>query len=413
MRLTRVHVTKLVGLFDHEIRLNLDERMTIIHGPNGSGKTIVLRMIAGLISGNYAVFREVPFASFVVESDTGLRLIVEREEAPDPREHKRWGPDIFVGVHEAESAAPRFWYITKESRDFWSGPAEIQILPTNASRGKVESSSNEPDWISKARAHFPVVRLIPTQRLEGIKKKGSSKPTVQMCAEDLVERINKTLADYAARSQELDRNFPTRLLSRAKEEALTAEALRQKLVSLEQKRSDLTRLGFLDPEHEEVLAETSLPAIETKRDVLTVYVNDMESKLAIFDELASKIQLFTQIINSRFSFKRLSIQRDEGLVFESAIGARIEPSLMSSGEQNELILFYVVLFQARKNELLLIDEPEISLHVAWQEKFIEDWGEVLKLSEIDVVIATHSPEIIGEHWDLTVELKGPAELRQG
>ena len=51
-----------------------------------------------------------------------------------------------------------------------------------------------------------------------------------------------------------------------------------------------------------------------------------------------------------------------------------------------------------------MDEPEISLHLSWQKKIINDLIEILKLNPMDVVIATHSPAVIGNRWDLTVEL---------
>lgn len=46
-RIRRIQVTNLFGIFNHEIRLNLDERITILHGPNGFGKTIILQMLDG------------------------------------------------------------------------------------------------------------------------------------------------------------------------------------------------------------------------------------------------------------------------------------------------------------------------------------------------------------------------------
>ncbi|MCK5719976.1 MAG: AAA family ATPase, partial [Thiomargarita sp.] len=53
----------------------------------------------------------------------------------------------------------------------------------------------------------------------------------------------------------------------------------------------------------------------------------------------------------------------------------------------------------------LIDEPEISLHVAWQVEFLGDMKDIINLREFDVIISTHSPQIIDDRWDLTVELK--------
>lgn len=410
MRLTKVRVTKLFGLFDHEIPLNLEERITIIHGPNGFGKTVILRMVSALLSRDYSLFQEIPFESFAVEFEDGQCLSVKSHERilelGEARE-RRVNVELifsFPGVSE-----PRSWMAISHSL-FGS-----------------LSTLSEPEWLGHLYAESQTVRLVRAQRLiveeherkrenRGIKRffrdpdADSPKPTVEFFSEEITGLIRQALAVYAARSQELDRTFPVRLMGQGHAEPLAAEELRRRMAELEQKRAMLTRLGFLEPE--QGLEQAPVQAIETKRDVLTIYVGDVESKLAIFDVIASKIQLFTQVINERFLYKRLEIHREQGFVFTSASGARLTPSDLSSGEQHELILFYELLFKLEKNALVLIDEPEISLHVAWQEKFLGDLMEVVKLSEIDVVVATHSPEIIGEHWDLAVELKGPSEIRK-
>ena len=395
MRLTKVRVTKLFGLFAHEIPLNREERITIIHGPNGFGKTIVLRMLAALCSRNYDLFREVPFKTFTIQFDDGRCLTVTAVIEADSEFAAAFGPNIDLQFRISHPRASE---------------------PIDSQAGVVEKPKKGE--VSKLLAEGPVVRLVRTQRLdveqhdEQVELGASAlKPTVVAYSEELAAQMRLTLAEYATRSQEFDRTFPVRLLSHTKSEPLAAEELRKRMAGLEQKRATLMRLGFLEPEPG--LEQASVQAIETKRDVLSVYVDDMESKLSVFDEMASKVQLFKRIINERFLFKRLEIHRDQGFVFTSDTGAQLRPSALSSGEQHELILFYELLFKLQKNALVLIDEPEISLHVAWQEKFLGDLMEVVRLSEIDVVVATHSPEIIGEHWNLTVELKGPSELHKG
>ena len=74
-----------------------------------------------------------------------------------------------------------------------------------------------------------------------------------------------------------------------------------------------------------------------------------------------------------------------------------------------IVLLYELLFVVKPNSLIMIDEPEISLHVAWQLEFLSDLQRITELSEIDVVIATHAPGIINDRMDLTVELSAPAE----
>ena len=52
----------------------------------------------------------------------------------------------------------------------------------------------------------------------------------------------------------------------------------------------------------------------------------------------------------------------------------------------------------------MIDEPELSLHVAWQEKFLSDIDDIARLSSFRILLATHSPQIIGDRYDLAIEL---------
>jgi len=54
MRIRRVFVEKLFGFFDHDIPMKMDDRITIIHAPNGFGKTAILRMIHGLFNSRYS-----------------------------------------------------------------------------------------------------------------------------------------------------------------------------------------------------------------------------------------------------------------------------------------------------------------------------------------------------------------------
>jgi len=52
------------------------------------------------------------------------------------------------------------------------------------------------------------------------------------------------------------------------------------------------------------------------------------------------------------------------------------------------------------------------LHVAWQQSFLRDVKTTAELASFDMLIATHSPQIVNENWDLAVSLNPPEELRQ-
>jgi predicted ATPase len=112
---------------------------------------------------------------------------------------------------------------------------------------------------------------------------------------------------------------------------------------------------------------------------------------------------FMDIINGFFvdSAKKLYFVKGPGSLKYNVIdkaGSIIQKglniNLLSSGEKQILILLTYVKY--RKETLFLIDEPELSLHVKWQEEFLNAI-ERLRRSDTQLIIATHSPEIIGEY----------------
>ena len=58
---------------------------------------------------------------------------------------------------------------------------------------------------------------------------------------------------------------------------------------------------------------------------------------------------------------------------------------------------------AGQSGIYIIDEPEASLHLAWQKKFVESIQKANR--SIQLVFATHSPEIIGRYSDYAVKLQ--------
>jgi predicted ATP-binding protein involved in virulence len=164
--------------------------------------------------------------------------------------------------------------------------------------------------------------------------------------------------------------------------------------------------GLLDKEREIDFKEFQ-NIEEGNQNVLSVWVDDVKNKLGVFDELTNKIDLLVKIVNGRFLYKQMSISKKEGFVFRATNGKKVPSDKLSSGEQHELVLFYELLFKVKPNSLILIDEPELSLHVIWQQLFLRDLQEIAKLTGLDFLLATHSPSIIHDRWDLTVELRGP------
>ena len=118
--------------------------------------------------------------------------------------------------------------------------------------------------------------------------------------------------------------------------------------------------------------------------------------------MRQRVQLFKELIDERFRHKTTIVDREAGFRVQFR-DHDVPLDRLSSGEQHQLVLFFELLFELKENALILIDEPELSLHVSWQRKFIPDLQRIIALNKFDVVLATHSPQLVG-HWaDLVVE----------
>ncbi|MCI0607425.1 AAA family ATPase [bacterium] len=425
MRVKEISVKKLFGIFNHSIPLNMEERITIIHGPNGFGKTIMLRMLDGFFNFRYAVWRATPFEEFRIDFEDGSYVkFLPFKGSSNPVADVYFAKPGSGG--KSEQASILLLQLPAESAhdDY---PPESSDGGENYERranrlGMLESirqsREREPEWLNELRKsvsiHFVRAdRLLKRKvldrqqgRLFSPDDRINLEITADRYAKELTEVIQAALAEYGEVSQSLDRTFPARVIKETPAPNFSSYELQQKLRSLEEKRAHLMGAGLLDND-DAVDGQLQQEVDDRTKSVLSVYISDTEKKLGVLDKLAAKIDLFKKIINQRFFYKKMSIGKEKGLIFTTPNGQPLPAGRLSSGEQHELVLLYELLFRVEPDSLILLDEPELSLHVAWQQQFLEDLREITKLSSIDVLIATHSPQIIHDRWDLTVELKGP------
>jgi predicted ATP-binding protein involved in virulence len=449
MRIERITVKDLFGLFHHEIPLNLEDHITIIHGPNGIGKTVLLTILKSIYFSNYHELRRIPFTELSIYFDDNSNLLLKKDVQLD-LDGKEKGYDATILIFEFRKDTEFKSHMVKplkySKNEFPLGIIENEIhgleqigpeswiyIPTQEKLSLEEvidrfadelpirfpKRPTEPEWLKELRNSINI-RFIETQRLLSFSyprrlrkynRQPSMVPVVINYSEEIANAIQEKLAEYGSLSQKLDRTFPTRLVTGSHESEPTMDELKNRLNELEDKRSRLMATGLLDREKE--IDFKDLQKIdESNRNVLQVYIEDVKEKLSVFEDLTNKIDILVKIINSRFLYKQMSISKKEGFTFETSEGKNILPLSLSSGEQQELVLFYELLFKVKPNSLILIDEPELSLHVVWQQQFLKDLQGITNLAGFDVLIATHSPQIIHDRWDLTVELKGPENANE-
>lgn len=113
-------------------------------------------------------------------------------------------------------------------------------------------------------------------------------------------------------------------------------------------------------------------------------------------ELAQEKTHFQDIINDLFHETGKTILRDKNELYFDSYGETISAYKLSSGEKQMLIILLTVLVQNRKPFVLFMDEPEVSLHVEWQERLLDL---VVDLNpNAQVILTTHSPAVIMNGW---------------
>ncbi|NJL29036.1 MAG: ATP-binding protein [Thermoanaerobaculia bacterium] len=442
LRLRRVAVKGLFGLYDHEIELHLEDRVTILHGPNGVGKTALLKLMAALLTGRYNDFADYPLASLTVMLTDGSTIVVEPPkkmigkrrgtrlrlrytdaggQTKEPAEVMLDSPEIDAWIDEIGGGLP---FVSRIGTNRWHDEHVGDELtarqlfhrygdPIPHRSRRPQDSNPDHAWLTRLqrRAH---VHVIETQRLLQMASRDSGGyprrgpvflPAVRGCAQDISRRMKETLATYGTRSQSLDQSFPQRLLKPAGASGPTRADLKKRMAELNQQRTDLQDIGLLDSTSGTPFDVASLDELAPEQTaVLSLYVEDTQKKLAVLEDLARRITILLENINSKFKHKSIRIDREKGFIALGHDGSPLDPDSLSSGEQHELVLLYDLLFRVQPGTLVLIDEPELSLHVGWQKRFLPDLLEIVKVAELDAIIATHSPFIVGDRSDLMVPL---------
>lgn len=112
--------------------------------------------------------------------------------------------------------------------------------------------------------------------------------------------------------------------------------------------------------------------------------------------IRKRIQHFFDIMNELFADtnKKITIH-DSRLVFQQE-ESLVEVNQLSSGEKQLLLMLLNVFLLKEEKAVILMDEPEISLHISWQYRLLDILTALNPQAQF--IITTHSPSIFGDGW---------------
>lgn len=113
-------------------------------------------------------------------------------------------------------------------------------------------------------------------------------------------------------------------------------------------------------------------------------------------EIAAEKNHFYDLVDSLFADTGKTVLRTSNEIMLVQSNEKLTPYQLSSGEKQMLIILLTVLVQNRQPCTLFMDEPEVSLHVEWQQRLVRLIRDLNP--NVQVILTTHSPAVIMDGW---------------
>ena len=431
MKLKSLKIEALFNTFSYDLQFDSQGKYLILTGINGYGKTTILNMISALASKYLYYFYTVPFTSIEFGFEDGSVLSLSSERVNDAtvtdvpvKGSRRLLFDMkesdgkSIGMFNIDAATIARVMKTNfqishisinnrlkddyESTGFYQTMKDegllnaiMQLTGKNADQMMMRLDAFRASYIEAERT-VECRYLRPKNTVSDLEYRDPRWYLIDHLASDFRYMLNNEYANFVKYSQKVDADFINKAISSSLiYEQKTYDAEREKLII---RAIELELLGLIP--HADVK-----PFDETNAKMLTAYIIAQNEKMDFYNPLLSKIRLFNKLVGERgFVNKTMSVTVKDGLRFRADGNGFIDLNLLSSGEQNEVVMLYRLVFSVEDGSMLLIDEPENSLHVLWQKKFMRTIEEVSALKNLFVIVATHSPQIIGSRWDNCCDL---------
>ena len=341
MKIRTVGIQGLFNEFNYELDVN--PNLTFVHSPNGCGKSVLMHMVYSILKGDLGYFSDIPFQKMTISFDDDSELIVESVQGK-----------IVCSMKKNRLLTP----ITAE---------ELETIADTL--------------------------YISPERLTIKKKDGHLVDALEACAQELYEtiRLAKDDRDLAVTSEEGRKE-------------LTDSELEFWCKDLKAKLDFIKDAGFEPEMPSGARFPPSRFEIMENRKRYEDLAFSVEEYVDRAYQLAESIIVFKDIINNIYINKSIDVTDNGKLIVTMNNGTNLPLSKLSSGEKQLLLIFYQMLFHSNTGTIILLDEPEISLHVTWQQVLGDYFSDICRVRKVQLIVATHSPQVIHDRWDFATEL---------
>lgn len=434
MFLQSIFISKLYDQFDYTINFDFNDSdyYKILTAPNGFGKSTVLRIIFNFFNNNLNNLMKEKFNFFVLKTIKG-EIVVQKVKNHDVFKLEiKWVQgnknyifnemdELSFNKNNDKFLKERFPFLVKINEEKWIDTRDDEILFNFEVKDRYShlisdymNHEGENSWFYEFIQNFHV-DLIDANRLytDKYKKNNILNNAVSQLSDEIREKIYEVHRQHYNITMSQQSLFPNKVLNLISSEGQVESELIvgkiNEILNFDRRYNEDKIFGDLGFDY------GIIRKIRNTNDsfllVLNEYLDDILVRVSFSLDLAKKIQKFIESVNSLLMFKKIEFNNENGLVVRKVNDENqfyhIEE--LSSGEQHIIILFGRLIFDTIENSLVLIDEPEISLHAAWQKQLMALLTDIAKENNINIIVATHSFMLINGDWDKTIEL---AELYQ-
>lgn len=453
--ISRVEAFGLHGRFDIEV--DLLPRINVLYGRNGSGKTTLLHILANILNGSFGRFAFLEFREIRLFTGSGscLKLCRYGESTISTMIDGETVDTFDVNKVRAQERRGEREDIPTEERNEIGTLQLSDRFPVHgavyfpAFRTMIEAWSDEAMRPTRFRAHeflFPPSESWRRSRAERITSmaRGLFGEFVPELRYPSLAQIESDLSSALMSAAYRVVNEGQASLSEAFLDAFAAimgqgptrEGNPEEiLVDIQGMLEELNKtkiVRFPDGKQEDVyerlrrmIPEGRTGALsDTAANVLAVYRKSLKQRIEVQREAFAPFERYVDSVNEFLEGKRLllkpyAVRSPRAPLPAPALPVLIEfddgstASLLSlsSGERQIVSMLYAATYLSGKDNVVLIDEPEISLHVDWQRRLLPRMAQ--QLGDRQIIVCTHAPEIAGEYDEEFQEIRLIPSSKQG
>jgi Predicted ATP-binding protein involved in virulence len=404
----------------HNVRIDFHRDVTFLIGPNGTGKTTVLNLLASALRADYVALSEIDFseARIALRSCDDIREKAEIHVSRPQfmrREEQFFSYNIFKSL---DNSIEQFTLTRQDS---------VSVSGIISSLSDLFSASGSFTTLQSAIqsiVQFSWLSILRGSVTSAVRREGLSAADLKIIEQsnDIVRYFSSISGVKELLLKQFQQEMFVSLLSVDPQLEAPDENILNRLNDIEGAlRSIFDQLDLVDPKARRVISafieEAKSLNISSQRTgisagdtAIMVSLNKVVGLVNEWSDLQEKLKFidkpkenFIAVANQLFNRKVMSISDSNEIEFESRSGKKLPPKLLSSGEKQLLILLSEVLLQRGAPAVLIADEPELSLHVLWQEKLI---GSLRALNpNAQIIVATHSPDIVGPLADKALDME--------